>query len=168
MSAAGLPLEQLVGVSQGWTSGTAADCRALLQVVQLLVEVAGCTGWDGEAALCPAAGRGSLPLLRYLWSQRPGSPLGEDALGEATQAGCEVLREALVQQAGCRGGTGDRLPYLVAAQQGGRAALDALWRLGVQGGAQDLVFQAAGRCPLPAVVRLLEQSAPGCMYCRRA
>ncbi len=160
VSAAGLPLEKVVG---GWPSGAAADNRDLLEAVQLLVEAAGCRDWDAGAVLCAAARRGSLSLWQYLWSQRAGFPLGEDALVEATRAGCEALLETLVQQSGCRGGTGGQLPYLIAAQRGDRATLDALRRLGVQWGAQDLVFQAACiNCPLPAVVWLLEHGAPGC------
>ncbi len=175
---AGVPADELSlrDLIEEWPVEAAANSRGLREVVQLLVDEAGCTSdWDSLNAgrvLCAAAARGDLALLQYLllhhqqqqqqqqpWMQRGCVPDWEVFFAAAT-AGCEALLEWLAgQHPGCLDRQG--LSYDPALCQGDKCTLSVLRRLGVPWGAGDVVAQATqvGR-PVPVLRWLVEQGAP--------
>ncbi len=157
VSAAGLDLGMFVWLWQG-------PGRHLLELVQLLVEAAGCRDcWDAKEAVEIAAKRGELALVQYLLQQRPGHQPGWEVLVAAAEAGCDALLEWLVEQhPGCLTASGKSVsPYLSAAVRGDLGTLTALRRLGVPWGAEDVVQEAMRLgLKMPALRWLVEQGAP--------
>ncbi len=160
---AGLDLVRVVHV---WPRKVgAAHRRGLLTVVRLLVEEAGCSGWDGEAAVCAAAARGDLALVQYLhgygqqWLEEQRS-CGR-VVCAAAEGGCEAVLEWVVQQPGCEGIPGDGFTYVGAAKNGDCGMVTALRRLGVPWGVQDVVLRALlWGCHEPGLRWLVAQGAP--------
>ncbi len=187
VSAAGLSRRELDYIAAHWPgSDTAAGSPVLLEAVQLLVgagfcrwgeeeeEEEGVAGDGGDDDICwlfvkgdlvaTAIERTDLALLRYLLQQQPEYKLGWSALVRAAKVGCEAMLEWLVQQPGCADPLRDdpASPYLAAAENGDRATLEALRRLGVLWGAEDVVARAVASrgCRVPALRWLVEQGAP--------
>ncbi len=101
--------------------------------------------------------------MQYLHGQQRHQ--GYQADGKALEAvaaeGCEALLEWLVQQPGCLERLGGASPYSIAAEWGDRGVLDALWRLGVPWGAQDVVARAVHNgCKRPGLQWLVQRGAP--------
>ncbi len=150
-------------VVEAWRQG-AGDAGGLEQAVQALVG-GGCPyqGAPVALALCDAARRGDLPLLRYLHKEL-GVVLGPETLAAAAWGGCEAALEWLVE-AGCEA---ERMedchpdcdPYLAAGHRGDVAALECLCRLGVPLHAKLLRRAWRGYIPLPVLRWLVEQGAP--------
>ncbi len=162
VATAGLDLAEVV---HAWPRKTPAHSRGLLAVVQLLVEEAGCSGWDAEAAVRAAAARGDLALVQYLhgnWQPGPGQQLGWGrAVCAAAEGGCEAVLEWVVQQPGCQLVPGDAYTYVVADKNGDVGTLVALRRLGVPWGGQAVVRRALlFGCQEPGLRWLVEQGAP--------
>lgn len=129
--------------------------KGLLGAVQLLAE-AGCPMGGGTAALKAAAGRGDLPLVRFLHEEH-GVALGPWVLASAAEGGCEALLAWLVG-AGCREGfEAEEDPYVAATWKGDLASLGSLRRLGVPLGGEVLV--RTGGCPLSVLELLAEWGA---------
>ncbi len=73
----------------------------------------------------------------------------------------EVLLEWLVEQhPGCLAGPWSPSAYAAPARKGDRGTLEALRRLGVPWGAENVVARAVERCPVPALRWLVGQGAP--------
>ncbi len=155
-----------------WPCDTAAHNRDLLEAVQLLA-AAGFNKWSPcDAELVgEAAKRGNLALVQYLLQQQPGLLLADGAAAElwegAVEGGCEAVLEWLAGQVEGRGGSpgnhhwhGGSL-YVCPAMRGDRATLEALRRLGVPWGAEDVAVRAMrAECPLPVLQWLVRQGAP--------
>ncbi len=186
VSAAHLDLARFIDL---WPHGTAAHSRDLLEAVQVVVGVAGCRGWNAECVLLYAAERGDLALVQYLQEQgqqgqQRGQQGGQQGRGQqgpfppaawpngttivqdAAYAGCEALLEWLLgRHPGCLVGGTSRgqtfCVYVCAAENGDRATLAALRRLGVPWGTEGVVVQAVKKgCQLPVLRWLVEQGAP--------
>ncbi len=145
-----------------WPQHTPASNGDLLEAVQLLVDEAGCRDWDTPEVVFSAAWRGDLALVQYLLQQRPGYAPGGDVLVAAADCGCEALLEWLVEQhPGCLAGPWRTSAYVAAARQGDRGTLEALRRLDVPWGAENVVARAVqGGCPVPALRWLVGKGAP--------
>ncbi len=149
-----------------WPIRTAADCRGLMEAVQLLVgEVGGRQGWTVHRVVNAAAGQGDVALVRYLLQLNPGAqqqPDGDTLLSVAS-VGCVALLEWLAAEyPACLGGGWDSSPYQWPAERGDLGTLTALQRLAVPMVPQMNIPQAvASGCDAPAVLRwLAEQGAP--------
>ncbi len=166
VSAARCTCEALQSLIFGWPRVTPAHSRDLLEAVQLLTG-AGFSNWGGTRLTEVAAGRGELDLVRFLAEQ--GAPLNPDMgiVAAAADAGCEALLELLTAQPDCfkasttSSYTPTFTPYICAAGRGDRATLDALRRLGVPWGVDDVVLWAV-KCLYgePILRWLVEHGAP--------
>ncbi len=142
VSAAGCTWRELQTLILNWPSNTPAHSRDLLEAVQLLTG-AGFSDWGGENLTKCAIGRGELDLVRYLMQQ--GAPLDPDlsTIEAAAGAGCVPLLEFLSALPGSfKPSVYESCPYLIAAEHGDRATLDALRRLGVPWGVDDVLQRA--------------------------
>ncbi len=181
LSAAGLSGWDFRCIINVWPNNTAADSRDLLEAVQLVVGAGFCRWveeWvedeppsegeqvgDRDDAFDAAVRRGDLALVQYLLQQMPQPErfLRWSVLAVAADAGCETLLEWLVQQPGCLlADPWELSPYVAAAANGDRGTVEALQRLGVPWGADDVVVQAVNTwcCTVPALRWLVEQGAP--------
>ncbi len=169
VSAAEVEPWMLTHVVSLWPCATTADTRDLLETVQLLVE-AGHHSWDADMAMYYAVTRGDLPLARYILQQKPEYEPDSRTLLSAMEGGCEPLLEWLAAgQPQCLASS-DGTPYLSAAQNGDKATLVALRRLGVPwdvdeefepGPPRTIVGWAVAQgCNAPALRWLVEQGAP--------
>ncbi len=165
VSAAEGPWEDMNDMIAGWHDDTPAGSRDLLEAVQLLAG-AGFCDWGGDVegyAIGMAIDRGSLDLVLYLLQQ--GVPLDPsfEVIKAAAAAGCEPLLEFLAALPGCfrPSAAPTPSPYIKAVDHGDRATLDALRRLGVPWGGENVVAEAVKhRCGLPALRWLAENGAP--------
>ncbi len=149
-----------------WPNGTPAHSRDLLEAVQLLAG-AGFSDWGRDHAgadlIRSAAQRGDLDVVLYL--QRQGAPLDPEIylIELAAGAGCVALLEFLAALPDCFKPSAhlEFTPYVSAAVHGDRATLDALRRLGVPWGGDEVVFEAVKRgCGEPGLCWLVEHGAP--------
>ncbi len=149
----------------GWSVLLTAR-RERLQAVQLLVEEAGCSGWDVGRAVHEAVLHGDMDLVQYLLRERPGYQYRPDrmAFARAAEDGCEALLEWLAGQPGSLEGPVGGAPYATAARWGDRATVTTLRRLGVPWGAEDTALKAVSMGSEVLPVRwLVEHGIPlGC------
>ncbi len=165
VSAAKGTWRDLYNIIAGWPRATPAHGRDLLEAMQLLAG-AGFSDWGGDRqgfTIGLAVANGNLDLVLYL--QQQGVPLDPNlALIEAAaHAGCEPLLEFLTALPDCFKPSAqlESSPYLGAASHGDRATLDALRRLGVPWGEEQVVFEAMKKmCGEPALRWLVENGAP--------
>ncbi len=138
------------------------ESRGLAEAVRLVMG-AGCTAWDMHL-VCRAAERGDLELVQYLLQLRPEHVPGGELAEAAARGGCAALVEWLAaEHPECltRSALADRPLYNIAAEDGDRGVLEALRRLGVPWGVQDVVVrEVKGGCCMPVVRWLVEAGAP--------
>ncbi len=158
VSSADVTLEDLQEVVDQW----APDGRTLTEAVRLVLG-AGCTAWSA-GLVCSAAGRGDRELVHFLLQLRPEHVPGGELAEAAARGGCVALMEWLAaEHPGCltRSALAGKSLYSVAAANGDRGMLEALRRLGVPWGVQDVVVrEVKGVCCMPVVRWLVEAGAP--------
>ncbi len=163
---AGVPTgwDTLLHVIGTWPCDAPSDSRTLLAAVEVLVETSGLEVWCPALELDRAARRGDLALVQYLHGLDWPLPLlwpEASAMVEAALGGCEALLEWLAGHPGFLEGPGSGSPYVAAATFGDRAMLEALRRLGVPWGGEDVVVQAVeDGCCMPVLRWLVEAGAP--------
>ncbi len=160
VSASGLSVRNVI---ESWPRTTPADSRQLLEAVRLVAPLGRSSGGraakEAVAALCLAADRGDLGLLRYLHEEL-GGELGPSVLAGAARGGCEAMLEWLVEQ-GCGAGETGAMDdcYLAAGGRGNLGTLVCLRSLGVPWG-EGLLLKAVQQClPLPVMQWMWGQGA---------
>ncbi len=168
----GLTAHDLYTLVMLWPRNAPAHSQALLEAMQLLVDVAGRAAggmhqaaskdWLAEQLVCAAAQRGELALVQYLLQQLPGYQPGGKVLAAAAEGGCEALLEWLAgQHPGCLAGPWVPSAYIAPAKRRDMGTLAALRRLGVPWGVEYVVVQAVEeRCTAPVLRWLVAQGAP--------
>ncbi len=185
VSEAGVPMRGVLPLIQHWPERRTVGNRSLLQAVQWVLEEAerrgrGAAGtgeqsagvrldtansYMGLNAVSVTVKRSDMALVRYLTEHKsapkPRGGMARELLSGAAEAGCEALIEWLAQQPRCLEGPFTGCLYTVAAQNGDRATLVALRRLGVPWGKADSLAEAVRRrCVMPALRWLRDQGAP--------
>ncbi len=149
-----------------WPHGTAADCRGLMEAVQLLVGEVELGGqhWTVEKVVKAAAGHGDVALVRYLLQLKPGmkQPNVGALLPVASEGSLAVLEWLAAEYPTCLAVGWDIVPpYGRPAVTGDLGTLTALQRLGVPMGPQINVPEAvASGCNAPVLRWLAERGAP--------